>query len=240
MSTFAGWLHEQIRRPDEVGELARLWMSYEHPKYSGVASVIKSLSEQAAYQKLAWVAGAQAAAVAEYRQEKAPSPALQFEQTARLNRIDEKLDLIMAHLGISALAAVPDGNAQVVVLRTATEWQQPHEDMSPVQLAAYGRGFPEGPSGDGMADLAAIQAAASVPDEDQELRDRMRSISASAQLVPGKIETIGAQAAAPVPTPYQQAAAEHPERVAGDFGPKHPDDWQAMYEAADFTAEETG
>lgn len=219
MSTFAGWLHEQIRRPDEVGELARLWMSYEHPKYSGVASVIKSLSEQAAYQKLAWVAGAQAAAVAEYRQEKAPSPALQFEQTARLNRIDEKLDLIMAHLGISALAAVPDGNAQVVVLRTATEWQQPHEDMSPVQLAAYGRGFPEGPSGDGMADLAAIQAAASVP---------------------GKIETIGAQAAAPVPTPYQQAAAEHPERVAGDFGPKHPDDWQAMYEAADFTAEETG
>jgi hypothetical protein len=128
MSTFHQWLTDQLKRPDNVGWLARLWQAYDHPRLSGVASVVKNLNEYARLiagnpgaqvpnwpgpQGGEWIAGAVAEAVAEYRGEKAPTPQAVASQSARLAAIEQQLQLvllaqslIMRALGISPIEAM--------------------------------------------------------------------------------------------------------------------------------------
>ncbi|MGH3300946.1 MAG: hypothetical protein ACRDOK_04510 [Streptosporangiaceae bacterium] len=118
---------EQNKRPDPVGQLAWLWRSYDHPKLSGLASVVKSLNEHARLiagnpgaqvpgwpgePGAEWIAPAIAQAVAEYRGERAPTPEAVAGQSARLAAVEEQLRLvltgqamIMTALGIGPLEA---------------------------------------------------------------------------------------------------------------------------------------
>lgn len=134
MGTYNQWLLDQGGRPDPVGELARLWRGYSHPKYASVTSVTKSLQEQAQVMQLPWVAEAIRQAVTEYRAEKAPSPHAVFENSQRLNTIAADIEVIkrgmsmvMVHMGISPLEAVQDGIAEVVELRPGDSGTEVHD-----------------------------------------------------------------------------------------------------------------
>jgi hypothetical protein len=100
MATFHAWLIEQDKRQDQVGGLARLWQRYDHPKYSGIASVVKSLQQKAQAmtgrgEDATWMPEAIDTAVREYRGEKAPDPEQVSSSSARLAAIEEQLSVLL-------------------------------------------------------------------------------------------------------------------------------------------------
>ncbi|HEY2638906.1 MAG TPA: hypothetical protein VGI66_03355 [Streptosporangiaceae bacterium] len=112
MATFHAWLIEQDKRQDQVGGLARLWQRYDHPKYSGLASVVKSLQQKAQAmtgrgEDATWMPEAIDTAVREYRGEKAPDPEQVSSSSARLAAIEEQLAMVLRgqQMILSALGA---------------------------------------------------------------------------------------------------------------------------------------
>lgn len=118
MTTFAGWLQDQIERHDEVGQLARLWKEISPGRIHGLAGVTTHLQKYAEEHNATWLPEAIEMTTREFRAWKANPEGSSLHAPAvatQLDRIEHMLRALLDNLGIAMLTEVMTGGPDAAV-----------------------------------------------------------------------------------------------------------------------------